>query len=76
MEKNPGLTLTQHDHFHVIAGQGTITKELLEEVGHLDHLFVCVGGGSNLPGAGLVVKALCPTCQVHGVEPEGGDNSK
>ncbi len=35
------------DHAHVIAGQGTAAKELLEETGPLDWLFVCCGGGGT-----------------------------
>ncbi|HYH32818.1 MAG TPA: threo-3-hydroxy-L-aspartate ammonia-lyase [Pseudonocardia sp.] len=70
-----GLTLVPpYDHADVIAGQGTATLELLEEVGELDALFVPLGGGGLLSGAALAARALSPSCQVFGVEPEAGDD--
>ena len=50
-----GLTLIPpYDHPDVIAGQGTAAKELFEEVGALDALFVCLGGGGLLVRLGAV----------------------
>lgn len=70
-----GMTLIPpYDHPDVIAGQGTATKELIEEVGELDSLFVCLGGGGLLSGAALATRALSPTCRIYGVEPEAGDD--
>jgi threo-3-hydroxy-L-aspartate ammonia-lyase len=72
-----GLTLIPpYDHPHVIAGQGTATKELLEQAGALDALFVPVGGGGLLAGAVLATEALSPGCTLHGVEPEAGDDAR
>jgi threo-3-hydroxy-L-aspartate ammonia-lyase len=72
-----GLTLIPpYDHPHVIAGQGTATKELLEQAGELDALFVPVGGGGLLSGAALAVGALSPDCTLYGVEPEAGDDAR
>lgn len=72
-----GLTLIPpYDHPDVIAGQGTATKELIEEVGELDALFVCLGGGGLLSGAALAARALSPSCRLHGVEPEAGDDGR
>lgn len=72
-----GLTLVPpYDHPDVIAGQGTATKELIEEVGDLDALFVCLGGGGLLAGAALAARALSPSCRIHGVEPEAGDDGR
>lgn len=65
-----------YDHPDVIAGQGTAAAELLEEVGALDSLFVCLGGGGLLAGSLLAVKALSPACKVYGVEPEAGDDGQ
>lgn len=64
------------DHRDVIAGQGTATKELLEEVGPLDRLYVCLGGGGLTSGACLATSALAPDCAVWGVEPEAGDDAR
>lgn len=70
-----GLTLIPpYNHPHIIAGQGTATKELIEEVGPLDVLFVCVGGGGLIAGSALAAKALSPDCAVYGVEPEAGND--
>src|SRR5262249_14846942 len=52
-----GLTLIPpYDHEDVIAGQGTAVKELIDEVGPLDMLFVCLGGGGLLAGSALAAK--------------------
>ena len=70
-----GMTLIPpYDHPDVIAGQGTSAKELFEEVGALDHLFVCVGGGGLISGCALAARALSPQCKVWGVEPEAGND--
>ena len=63
------------NHPHVIAGQGTAAKELIEEVGDLDYLIVCVGGGGLISGCALAANALSPNCKVIGVEPELGDDA-
>ena len=72
-----GMTLVPpYDHPDVIAGQGTATKELIEDVGELDALFVCLGGGGLLSGAALAARELSPTCRLYGVEPEAGDDGR
>ncbi|SQC93799.1 L-threonine dehydratase catabolic TdcB [Cedecea neteri] len=56
-----GLTLIPpYDHPHVIAGQGTAAKELFDEVGELDALFVCLGGGGLISGCALAARHLSP----------------
>ena len=71
-----GLTLIPpYDHPHIIAGQGTAARELLEEVGALDLLFVPCGGGGLLSGSALAANAMAPTCRVIGVEPAAGDDA-
>ncbi|MCC7389003.1 MAG: threo-3-hydroxy-L-aspartate ammonia-lyase [Phycisphaerales bacterium] len=64
-----------YDHPAVIAGQGTAALELFEEVGELDALFVCCGGGGLLSGCAVAAKAVCPACRVIGVEPELADDA-
>lgn len=72
-----GLTLIPpYDHPHVIAGQGTATKELIEEVGQLDVIFVCLGGGGLLSGSALAARHLSPDCIIYGVEPEAGNDGQ
>jgi threonine dehydratase len=55
----------------VIAGQGTIALEMLEDISHLDALVVAVGGGGMISGVSLVAKHLRPTLHIYGVEPVG-----
>lgn len=62
------------DYAPVIAGQGTAAKELFEEVGALDYLFVCVGGGGLIAGSAISAAHLAPDCRVIGVEPEAGND--
>ena len=72
-----GLTLIPpYDHPDVIAGQGTAAKELFEEVGELDALFVSLGGGGLLSGSALSARALSPRCTLYGVEPEAGNDGQ
>ena len=72
-----GMTLIPpYDHPDVIAGQGTAAKELIEEVGPLDALYVCLGGGGLTGGSALAAHALSPGCKVYGVEPEAGNDGQ
>jgi len=72
-----GMTMIPpYDHPDVLAGQGTAVKELIEETGPLDHLFVCLGGGGLLSGSALSARALAPNCRVYGVEPEAGNDGQ
>lgn len=72
-----GMTMIPpYDHPDVLAGQGTAVKELIEETGPLDQLFVCLGGGGLLSGSALSARALAPGCKVYGVEPEAGNDGQ
>lgn len=52
----------------VIAGQGTIGSELLEDAPQLDMVLVPVGGGGLISGVGSWIKALRPSCRIIGVQ--------
>lgn len=75
-----GLTLIPpFDHPDVIAGQGTLALELIDQAaemdaGPIDRLYVCTGGGGVLSGCATVFKAMAPDCEVIGVEPALGDD--
>jgi threo-3-hydroxy-L-aspartate ammonia-lyase len=75
-----GMTLIPpYDHAHVMAGQGTAAKELIEDIadgGPLDMLLVCLGGGGLLAGCATTAKAMNPKCLVIGVEPEAGNDGQ
>ncbi|MBD2732288.1 threo-3-hydroxy-L-aspartate ammonia-lyase [Nostoc sp. FACHB-892] len=64
-----------YDHPHVVAGQGTTALELIQEVGELDLLLVCCGGGGLLSGCAIAAKSLLPNCKVIGVEPALADDA-
>ncbi|HEU5295423.1 MAG TPA: threo-3-hydroxy-L-aspartate ammonia-lyase [Burkholderiaceae bacterium] len=70
-----GMTLVPpFDHPHVMAGQGTAALELIEQVGGLDALLVCVGGGGLVSGCAVAALGLQPAIAVYGVEPEAGND--
>ena len=73
-EKNLVL-IPPFDHPHVIAGQGTAAKELIEDAGELDVLLVPCGGGGLLSGCAIAARHLSPACRVIGVEPAAGDDA-
>lgn len=68
------VVVPPYDHPDIVAGQGTATLELIEDVGELDALFVCLGGGGLLAGATLATRAQSPRTRIHGVEPAAGDD--
>ena len=75
LARSRGLTMIPpFDHPHVIAGQGTAVKELIEETGPLDMLLVPCGGGGLLSGSAIAAHALSPGIAVIGVEPSLGDD--
>ncbi len=77
LAEREGLALIPpFDHSDVIAGQGTVVMELLEDVGGLDALFVPLGGGGLLAGSLLSAQALAPECLVYGVEPQAGNDGQ
>ena len=63
-----------YDHPFVMAGNGTVALELLQDVGELDLLLVCLGGGGLLSGCATAAKALYPSIEIWGVEPAAGDD--
>jgi threonine dehydratase len=70
-----GLALVHpYDNPQVMAGQGTVALELLEQTDGLDVLLVPVGGGGLISGCATVVKALSPQTRVIGVEPLASDD--
>lgn len=62
-----------YDDQAVMAGQGTIGFELLEDIPDLETLIVSIGGGGLIAGVASVVKSLRPSVRVYGVETEGAD---
>jgi threo-3-hydroxy-L-aspartate ammonia-lyase len=74
-EREDRILIPPFDHPHIIAGQGTVALELIEEVGPLDVLLVPCGGGGLLSGCALATRYLSPDSRIVGVEPEAGDDA-
>jgi len=68
------VTIPPFNHPHIIAGQGTATKELIEDAGALDMLVVPCGGAGLLSGCAIAARQLAPNCHIVGVEPAAGDD--
>jgi threonine dehydratase len=64
-----------YDHYDVMAGQGTVALELIEEVGQLGALLAPIGGGGLIAGCATAATALSPGIRVIGVEPAAGDDT-
>lgn len=64
-----------YNNFHVIAGQGTAAKELIEDKGEFDVILAPVGGGGLLSGTAIATKYLSPACKVIAAEPAGADDA-
>jgi threonine dehydratase len=72
-----GMTfIPPFDHPDVMAGQGTVAKELFEELGELDLIVTPLGGGGLLSGTATAARRLSPRCEIVGVEPEAGNDAQ
>jgi threonine dehydratase len=70
LARRDGLTFIHpFDNEHVMAGQGTMGLEIMEQAPDLDAVVVPVGGGGLLAGIGTVIKTMKPAARVIGVEP-------
>lgn len=69
LQKETGATFIHpFDDEEVIAGQGTIGLEILEQLSDLDAVIVPIGGGGLISGVGFAVKKLNPKIKVYGVQ--------
>ena len=72
LTKEKGLTFIHpFDDERVIAGQGTIGLEILQQIPDIDAVIVPIGGGGLISGVAYAVKTLRPSCKVYGVQAEG-----
>ncbi|MEM8982391.1 MAG: pyridoxal-phosphate dependent enzyme [Pseudomonadota bacterium] len=77
LQRELGSTLVHpFENPHVIAGQGTVALELLEEIDALDLVIAPVGGGGLLAGTTVTVRALAPSARVVGAEPKAVDDAQ
>lgn len=70
-EKTGATFIHPYDDEDVIAGQGTIGLEILDQLEDIDTVVVPVGGGGLISGVALAVKSLRPECRVYGVQAQG-----
>lgn len=76
IQSKHGYTLIPpFNHENIIAGQGTATLELMQELPEIDTLLTPCGGGGLLSGSAIAAKGMNPNCQVIGVEPEIADDA-
>jgi threonine dehydratase len=64
------------DHLKIIEGQGTVAKEIVEEIESVDYIFIPVGGGGLIAGMSQYVKTYSPNTKIVGVEPTGAPSMK
>ncbi|MBF4696003.1 threonine ammonia-lyase [Fusibacter sp. Q10-2] len=77
IQKEMGYTFIHpFNDYDVIAGQGTIGVEILNELPDADYVLVPVGGGGLIAGIAYAIKTINPNCKVFGVEPEGAMSMK
>ena len=70
-EESGAVFIHPFDDEDVIAGQGTIGLEILQQLPDADAVFVPVGGGGLISGVAYAIKALRPDCKVYGVQAAG-----
>lgn len=64
------------DHPKVIEGQGTVAKEILDELSGIDYIFTPIGGGGLCAGVSQYLKVFSPQTKIIGVEPTGAPSMK
>lgn len=69
-ERTGGVLIPPFDDPDVIAGQGTVGLEILEDMPNTNRVFVPIGGGGLISGISIAIKSLKPTVRIIGVEPE------
>lgn len=75
-QENGQTFVHSYDHPWIVAGQGTVGKEMLEAVPHLDALVIPIGGGGLAAGIAVWAKARNPRIRIYGVEPDGCDSMR
>jgi len=70
-KENNQTFIPPYDNLKIIEGQATVALEILEELNHIDYLFLPVGGGGLASGVGSYFKTFSPSTKIIGVEPQG-----
>lgn len=75
MQKTGAAFIHPYNDLRVMAGQGTIALELLQDMAGLDMILCPVGGGGQLSGIAVAAKSIKPDIRIIGVEPAGADDA-
>lgn len=75
-EETGRIVIHPFDNYDVIAGQGTMAMELLEEIPDLDAILVPVSGGGMISGIAIAARQTKYNCRVYAIEPEGKELQK
>ena len=75
-KENNRVFIPPFDHLKVIEGQGTVGKEILDELTGIDYIFIPIGGGGLCAGVGEYFKTYSPKTHIVGVEPLGAPSMK
>lgn len=70
-KENNKTFIPPYDNYKIIEGQATVGLEILEDLTHVDYVFVPVGGGGLASGVGSYFKTFSPSTKIIGVEPSG-----
>jgi threonine dehydratase len=73
---NNMMFIPPFDHPKVIEGQGTVGKEILDELSDIDYIFIPIGGGGLCAGIGTYIKGISVQTKLVGVEPSGAPSMK
>ncbi len=68
-EERGGIFIHSHDHPLIIAGQGTLGLEIIEDLPDVESVIVPIGGGGLISGVSLAIKSANPDVRIIGVEP-------
>ena len=63
--KSANVTCFSYDHPHILAGQGTMGLEIIEQVPDLDACIIPVGGGGLIAGSAVAIKTLRPNVKIY-----------
>ncbi len=75
LQETGATMIPPYDHPHVVAGQGTVALEVLEQVPQLDALIAPVGGGGLMSGLTIAALSMKPGIRVFAAEPAGADDA-
>lgn len=75
VKNNNRISIHPYDNYDVMAGQGTIALEVMEQVPEFDSIVVPIGGGGLISGISLALKGLNSSVKIIGCEPESVDDT-